>query len=79
MIRTVLKAMLVLCLLWSPAACSEEPPDRPDRGQTSTEPRVSPTTITTPEGIATQASEPAGRPVVESTVGGAILRRDEGV
>ena len=79
MIRTVLKAMLVLCLVSSLVSCSEEPPDQPDRGQTLTEPRIGPTTITTPEGKATQASESSGRTVVESTVGGAILRRDEGV
>ncbi len=79
MIRGALKAITVLLLSSSLAACSEEPPDRPDRGQTSTEPRVSPTAITTPEGKATQASESAGRTVIESTVGGAILRRDEGV
>ena len=43
------------------------------------EPRKSPMAIATPEGNATRASGSAERTVVESTVGGATLRRDEGV
>ena len=68
-----------MLLLLSLAACSGESPDRPDRGQRLTETQESSASITTPEGDATQSSEPSGRTVLESTVGGAILRRDEGV
>jgi hypothetical protein len=76
-IRPALEAVLVLCLLVSLVACSEEPPNRTDRGQTSPEPGRNTTAITTPEEITTGA--PAESSVLESTVGGAILRRDEGV
>jgi hypothetical protein len=78
-IRAALRAVLFLCLLSSLAACFEEPPERPDRGQSLPEPQRSPMAITTPEGNTTRASGSAERTVVESTVGGATLRRDEGV
>jgi hypothetical protein len=68
--------MLVLCLLASLVACSEE---TPDRGHSLPEPRRSPTVITAPERSTTGASRPAEGHVVENTVGGAVLRRDEGV
>ena len=74
MMRDTLKAIAVLFLLSSFAACSGEPPDR---GQGQPEPRRSPTAITTPKGSAAQTSPSAGRTVDESTVGGAILRREE--
>jgi hypothetical protein len=60
-------------------ACSEEQPDRLDQGPGSPEPRRSPTVITTPERTTKEASVPAGGHVVEYTVGGAILRREESV
>jgi hypothetical protein len=60
-------------------ACSEEQPDRLDKGPGSPEPRRSPTVITTPERSTKEASVPAGGHVVEYTVGGAILRREESV
>jgi hypothetical protein len=69
-------AVLVLCLVSTPVACSEEPPDRPDWGHGSPEPGRSTTAIATPEET---TGAPAESGVVESTVGGAILRRDEGV
>lgn len=78
MIRAVLGALLVLCLS-SLVACSEDPPDEPDRGQSVLESQRSPAAITKPEENTTAASEPAESSVVESTVGGAVLRRDEGV
>jgi len=68
--------MLVLCLLSSLIACSGE---TPDRGHGLPESRRSPTTITTPERSTKEASGPAGGHVVENTVGGAVLRRDESV
>ena len=68
--------MLVLCLLSSLVACSEEPPDR---GNRQPEPRRSPTVITAPERSTREASVPAGGHVVEYTVGGAVLRREESV
>jgi hypothetical protein len=68
--------MLVVCLLSSLLACSGE---APDRGHGPPEPRRPPTVITTPEGSTKEASGPAGGHVVESTVGGAVLRRDESV
>jgi hypothetical protein len=68
--------MLVLCLLSSLVACSEEPPDR---GNRQPEPRRSPTVITTPERSTKEASVPAGGHVAEYTVGGAVLRREESV
>jgi hypothetical protein len=68
--------MLVLCLLSLLVACSEE---SPDRGHDPPEPRRSPTAITTPERSTKEASGPAGGHVVENTVGGAVLRRDESV
>ena len=77
--RGVLEAITVLFLLSSFAACSGEPPGRSDRGQSQPEPRRSSAPVTTPEGSAAQISPSAGRTVDESTVGGAILRRDEGV
>ena len=88
--RGVLKAIAVLFLLSSFVACSREPPDRPDRGQSPPEPQRSSAAITAPEtstpetstAEASTAEAPegsAGRNVDESTVGGAILRRDEGV
>lgn len=77
--RSLVGAMMTLCLLPSLFACSGEPPDRPDRGQSSPEPRRSPTASTTPEASSAQASSSAGRNVEESTVGGAILRRNEEV
>lgn len=76
MIRDALRAILMLGLLSWLVACSGEPPDRE---QSSPEPRRSPAAITTPEGNTAQTSESAERTVLESTVGGAILRRDEGV
>lgn len=79
MIGAALKAMLVLCLLSSLVACSEEPPDRPDRETSLQESQRSPAPVTTPEGSTTQAPAAAESSVVESTVGVAILRRDEGV
>jgi hypothetical protein len=75
--RSLIGAIVMLCLLPSLVACSEGPPDRPDRGQSSPEPGRSTTAITTPEEDTTGA--PAESSVLESTVGGAILRRDEGV
>ena len=77
MIGAVFRAALLLCLVSSLAACSETPPDRPEQG--TPEPWRSPTAITTPERNTTQAPNTSERTVVESTVGGAILRRDEGV
>jgi hypothetical protein len=77
-IRDALRAIPMLFLL-SLAACSGEPPDQPYREQSSSETHESPAAITTPDGNATQASESAERTVLESTVGGAVLRRDEGV
>lgn len=76
MIRAAFRAALVACVVASLVACSEE---APDRGHSLPEPRRSPTAITTPEGKPTQAPNTSERTVVESTVGGAILRRDEGV
>jgi hypothetical protein len=75
-IPAALRAMLVLCLLSSLVACSEE---APDRGHVPPEPRRSPTVITTPEPTTKEGSGSAGGHVVENTVGGAILRRDESV
>jgi hypothetical protein len=75
-IPAALRAVLILCLLSSLVACSEE---TPDRGHRLPEPRRSPTVITTPEPGAKEASGPAGGHVVENTVGGAVLRREEGV
>ena len=71
MIRAALGTALILCLLSSLAACSEEPPDRPDRVQGLPEPRKSTTVTTTPA--------PVERTVVENTMGGAVLRRDQSV
>jgi hypothetical protein len=68
--------MLVLCLLSSLVACSEE---TPDRVHGPPEPRRSPTIITTLERSTTEASGPAGNHVVENTVGDAVLRRDESI
>ena len=68
--------MLVLCLLSSLVACSGE---TPDRGHDPPEPRRSPTILTTPERSTKEASGSAGDHVVENTVGGAVLRRDESV
>jgi hypothetical protein len=68
--------MLLLCLLSSLIACSEE---TPDRGNSRPEPGKSPTVTTTPEQSTREASGSAGGHVVENTVGGAVLRRDEGV
>jgi hypothetical protein len=68
--------MLVLCLLASLVACSEE---TPDRGHALQERRSSPTIITTPERNTKEDSGSAGGHVVENTVGGAVLRRDESV
>jgi hypothetical protein len=76
-IRAALRVMLVLCLLSSLVACTEGPPDTPEQG--TPEPRRSPTAVTTPEGEPAQAPGTSERTVVESTVGGAILRRDESV
>jgi hypothetical protein len=77
--RGALNVVAVLCLL-SLVGCSREPPDQPDRGLNSTKTQRSPAPITTPEASTTQAPEEyAGRNVDESTMGGAILRRDEGV
>ena len=60
-------------------ACSEGPPERPDGGHGSPVTSKSPATVASPSaGTTTVASEPAG-PVVESTVGGAVLRRDVSV
>jgi hypothetical protein len=75
-IPAALGAMLVLCLLSSLVACSEE---TPNRGHGQPEPRRSPTVITTPERSTKEASRPSGSHAVEYTVGGAILRRDEDV
>jgi hypothetical protein len=75
-IRAALRAALVACVVASLVACSEE---TPDRGHGLPEPRRSPTVITTPERSTKEASEPTGGHVVENTVGGAILRRDESV
>ena len=79
MIQAALRAALVTCVVASLLACSEEQPDRPDQGPGSPEPRRSPTVITTPERSTKEASVPAGGHVVEYTVGGAILRREESV
>jgi len=68
--------MLVVCMLSSLVACSGE---TPDRGHGLPEPRRAPTVIPTPERSTKEASEPAGGHVVENTVGGAVLRRDESV
>jgi hypothetical protein len=68
--------MLILCLLSSLVSCSEE---SPDRGHDPPEPRRSPTVITTPERSTKEASGSARGHVVENTVGGAVLRRDESV
>jgi len=75
-IPAALRAMLVLCLLASLVACSEE---TPDRGHALPEPRRSPTVITTLEPSTKEDSGSAGGHVVENTVGGAVLRRDESV
>jgi hypothetical protein len=77
----VLKVMLVLCLTSSLAACSE-PPDQPDRGQLGPHPGKHPTTVAAPERTApleAGATGPAERTVVESTIGGLVVRLDEGV
>jgi hypothetical protein len=78
-IQAALRAALVTCVVASLLACSEEQPDRLDQGPGSPEPRRSPTVITTPERTTKEASVPAGGHVVEYTVGGAILRREESV
>jgi hypothetical protein len=70
--------MLISCLLSSLVTCSGEPPNRPDQGLNSPEPRRSPTVIT-PDRSAKEASSSAESSAVENTVGGAVLRRDEGV
>jgi hypothetical protein len=75
-IPAALRAALVACVVASLVACSEEPPDR---GHSLPEPRTSPTVITTPERSTKEASAPAGGHVVENTVEGAVLRRDESV
>ena len=77
MILAALRVVLVLCLLSSLVACSEGSPDTPEQG--TPEPRRSHTAITSPEGKPAQAPDTSERTVVESTVGGAILRRDESV
>ena len=77
MIRAALRAALVACVVASLVACSEE---TPDRGHGLPEARRSPTVITTPERSTKEASGPPdGGHVVENTVGGAVLRRDESV
>ena len=60
---------MVLCLLSSLAACSEGPPEQPHRERTDSTSKA-PTTVATTSG-------PAGRTVVESTMGGTVLYRDE--
>lgn len=81
MIRAMLKAMLVLCLVSSLIACSETTPDRPDRGQTDPAPQTTPKAVVAPEPATrgSEASGPAGRTVVEHTMGDVTLREDESV
>ena len=68
--------MLLMGLASSLAACSEDLPDRLDRGRNPA-PQRSSVAIATPEGTATRGDEASG--ATEHTVGGLILREDESV
>jgi hypothetical protein len=71
---------LVSCAVASLFACSEDAPEQPDRGQGSPIPARTSAAAASPGAITTPAaSEPAEHTVVENTVGGAVLRRDESV
>jgi hypothetical protein len=67
----ILRAALVLCLLLSLVACSEEPHE-PERGETDDA-----TQETAAEGFAPEETVASG--YVERTVGGMVLREEESV
>jgi hypothetical protein len=80
MIRATLRAVLVSCAVASLFACSGDPPEQPDRGQSSPVPARTSAAAASPGAVTTPAaSEPAEHTVIENTVGGAVLRRDESV
>lgn len=72
---------MVWCVVASLSACSEDPPEQPDRGQGSPVPARTTASTASPGATtsATATSMPAEHTVVENTVGGGVLRRDEGV
>jgi hypothetical protein len=78
-IQAALRAALVTCVVASLLACSEESPDRLDRGPGPPDPGTTPTVITTQEENTSGSSGSAESSVVENTVGGAVLRREESV
>ncbi len=74
--------MLVVCLFSPFVACSEDPPEHRGEAHGSSVPSRTPATVASPGATTTPAAaapEPAEHTVVENTVGGAILRRDESV
>ena len=74
--------MLVVCLFSPFVACSNDSAERQNEGRGSPAPSGAPESVAssgTNTPLATAASEPAEHTVVENTVGGAVLRRDESV
>ncbi len=72
--------MLAVCLFSMLAACSEDPAGQRNGGQGSPVPSSTSASVAssgTNTSPTTETAEPAEGPVVESTVGGAVLRRDE--
>jgi hypothetical protein len=74
--------MLVVCLFSPFVACSNHSAEQQNEVRGSPAPSGPPESVAssgTDTRLATAASEPAEHTVVENTVGGAILRRDESV
>jgi len=74
--------MLIVCLFSPFVACSDDSAGQQNEGYSSPAPPRTSATVATSEANtppATAASEPAEHTVVENTVGGAVLRRDESV
>ena len=76
-IRAVLRVTLAVCLFSTFAACSEDPAVQRNEGQAFPVPSSTSTSVASSGTNSSPTAEPAERPVVESTVGGAVLRRDE--